>query len=518
MGNPLILSIDCGTQSLRAILFDENGEIQGKVQKPFEPPYFSVSPGWAEQEPLFYYDALCCSVNRLKSEKPDLFGNIIGVCVTTQRDTMCFLGKSGESVRPAILWLDQREAPVKLKDKVKPHEYMMFKAVHMTESLESVVKMGRPEWVKANEPENWAKTDKTVFLSCFLNYRLTGKMADSIANIIGHVPFDVKVPGWAKESDFKYRCFGIGKDKLPELIPSGELLGKITAAAARETGIPEGLPVYAAASDKGAETLGNGAITEDVASISFGTTATVQLTTKKYVEPLSFIPPYPAAIAGYYNPEFQVYRGYWMINWFKKEFAAHEIEEAAKTGARPEALLDRRLKEIPPGCDGLMLQPYWTPGIKMVNAKGAIIGFNDSHNRIHLYRAIIEGINYALMDGMGMIQAKTKTPVTKIALSGGGAQSDEVGRITADMFGLPVCRVQTFETSGLGAAIIGFVAAGVYKDYNEAVGKMVRNISVFEPDPENAATYKRLYDEVYRNMFKSLSPMYKTIKGILKIN
>ena len=114
----------------------------------------------------------------------------------------------------------------------------------------------------------------------------------------------------------------------------------------------------------------------------------------------SFIPPYDSILPGHYTPEIEIFRGYWLISWFKQEFAQKEVMEAVELKLQPEELLNRRLKEVPAGCDGLVLQPYFTPNLTMPDAKGAVIGLSDVHTRIHLYRAIIEGINFALMDGM----------------------------------------------------------------------------------------------------------------------
>ena len=160
------------------------------------------------------------------------------------------------------------------------------------------------------------------------------------------------------------RCFcDIPEEKLCRLIPSGNTVGKITADFAALTGVPAGLPLISTGSDKGCETLGLSVLTPDKASISFGTTATIQLAVKKYFEPQKFLPAYPAVINDMYNPEIEIYRGFWMLSWFVREFAAAEVMEAQARGCAPEQLLDQAIEDIPPGSDGLLLQPYWTPGI-----------------------------------------------------------------------------------------------------------------------------------------------------------
>ncbi|OQA47316.1 MAG: Xylulose kinase [Firmicutes bacterium ADurb.Bin300] len=183
-------------------------------------------------------------------------------------------------------------------------------------------------------------------------------------------------------------------------------------------------------------------------------------------------------------------------------------------GVHAEDLLNKELSQIPPGSGGLIIQPYWTPELMLKDARGAIIGFNDTHTRIHIYRAIIEGINFALMDGIERIEHKTKTPITRVMVAGGGSQSDEICQITADMLGRPVCRVQTHETSGLGAAILGFTGIGEFSSLTEAVKSMVQHKDVFTPDTKNNSVYRKLYEQVYKNMYPALKGLYKATNGI----
>lgn len=513
----LILSIDCGTQSLRALLFNKQGELMALEKVVYERPYFSKAAGWAEQDAKVYYKALCDAVNKLRKNNGELFAKIAAVAVATQRDSVVFLDKDKKPLRPCILWLDQREADLRLPDIFNKAVVSALPNVGPKHVIEHALRRSRAQWVRKNEPELWEKTDKYVLLSCYLNLKLTGKVSDSAASQIGYIPFDVKNFDWRKtDGSVFYRLFGISKAQMPELVLPGGLLGGVTAEAAGETGIPEGLPVIAAASDKGCETLGNGCLSEDMASVSFGTTATVEITTNKYIEVHRLVAPFPSAIKGYYNPEYEVFRGYWLISWFKKEFASHEIEQAKLLGTSAEELLNKELSKIPAGSGGLMIQPYWTPELMLSGARGAIIGFDDTHTRIHIYRAIIEGINFALMDGIERIEHKTKTPITRVIVAGGGSQSAEICQITADMFGRPVCRVQTHETSGLGAAVLGFTGIGEYASLEDAVATMVRHKDVFEPDTKKHRVYSRLYNEVYKNMYPALKGLYKTSGEILE--
>jgi sugar (pentulose or hexulose) kinase len=157
--------------------------------------------------------------------------------------------------------------------------------------------------------------------------------------------------------------------------------------------------LIATAADKATEVIGAGCLDPSIGCLSYGTTATINTTHKKYTEVIPLIPPYPSAVPGYYSMEVQIYRGFWMVSWFKDEFGQVEKREAEKRGIEAEELFDELLRTVPAGAEGLILQPYWSPGLKIPGpeAKGAVIGFGDVHTRAHFYRAIIEGLAYSLL-------------------------------------------------------------------------------------------------------------------------
>lgn len=510
--SPLVLTFDIGTQSARAMLVDKAGTIIDKCQIAFEKPYFSKFPGWAEQDPDFYWDVICEVSQQLKARNLVYWENIIAVSCTSIRDTCVCLDAENKPLRDAILWLDQREA--NNLESIPFVNSMMFQLAQASKVIELIRRVSPCNWIIKNEPEVWEKTKTFVLISAYFYYKFTGRLVDSSANIVGHVPFDVKTRKWAAKNNITRCLFDVEDDKLCELVEPGEKIGKITAEAAAKTGIPEGTPFVATGPDKACETLGLTCIHEDTAALSFGTTATVEITTNQYFEPLPFAPPYPA-IVGKYNPEVEIFRGYWLISWFKKEFAIKEVEEAAQLGIAPEELLNTRLKEIPPGCDGLIMQPYFTPGATMPHAKGAIIGFSDIHTRIHIYRSIVEGINFGLMEGLHAIEKRGKLSVRKLFVAGGGSRSDEICQITANMFGLPVYRTQTHEASGIGSSIVAFVGMGEFTGYDDAIASMVQVTSEFRPDMNEHKIYKELYSRVYLKTFENLVPLYQEINNIL---
>lgn len=367
-----------------------------------------------------------------------------------------------------------------------------IRAAGMMGTLKLQYQKSHCNWIRENEPEIWGKTKKYVLLGTYLNYKLTGKLRDSTASIVGYVPYDFKNRRWKKKNDLVRPVFDIPNEMMCDLVEPGETIGHLTPQAAEDLELPVDLKLIATGTDKACEVLGLGCVNKKRAAISFGTTATITFTTDHYLEPENFIPPYDSILPGHYTPEVEISR----ISWFKKEFAQKEVAEAIEKKVQPEEILNQRLKEVLAGCGGLVLQPYFTPNLTMPETKGAVIGLSDMHTRIHLYRVVIEGINFALMDGMRHMEKRGGFRFEEIRVGGGGAQSSEICQITADMFGIPVVRTQTYEVSGIGSAIPAFVALGVYKNYKEVLSHMV---------------FKK---EVYLQIYPRLSEIYAKIGEI----
>jgi sugar (pentulose or hexulose) kinase len=510
---PLILAIDNGTQSVRALLFDARGNLVGKGKQEIE-PYFSKEPGWAEQHPEYFWEQLgeaCKLLWKNTEATPD---QVAGVTVTTQRGTVINLDEYGQPLRPAIIWLDQRHA--KVEGPVKGPWGWLFKLARLEDTINRFREKTQANWIAQNEPEIWAKTRHFLLLSGYLNYRLTGQFRDSTGSQVGYLPFDYKKHRWAGQRDFKWQTMPIEPSMLPELVAPGETLGHLTDEARVHLGLSKSLPVIAAASDKACEILGSGGLTPDIGCMSYGTTATINTTSQRYVEPIRLMPPYPSALPGHYSTEVMIYRGFWMVSWFKREFGLREQKLAAERGIEPEALFDELVRAVPPGSMGLMLQPYWSPGVRQPGpeAKGSIIGFGDVHTRSHIYRAILEGLAYALREGKEKIEKRSGVKIRKLRVAGGGSQSDAAMQLTADVFGLPAERPHTYETSGLGAAIDAAVGLGLHPDFDTAVANMTRVGDVFHPNEETRALYQRLYSEVYLKMYPQLQPLYRKIREI----
>lgn len=492
--------------------FTHSGDLVDRVRVPLTPPYRAPHPGWAEQDPQAYWDAVTGSCRMLWAHGVVRPAAVRAVALTTQRATVINLDAHGRPLRPAILWLDQRRA-----DRY-PSVGGVWKALFTLAGLRGTLAYLQAEaeanWLWANQPDLWRATARYLLLSGYLTHRLSGRYVDSVGCQVGYIPFDYRRLTWCRPSDWKWQAIPVRGEMLPDLVPPGRPIGEITTAAARETGLPAGLPVVAAASDKACEVLGAGGLEPSVGCIGYGTTATISVTSRRYLEPVRLIPPYPSALPGAYNLEVQVSRGMWLASWFAQEFGHAVHAEADREGIPAEAVLDRLAGQVPAGSRGLVLQPYWAPGVRFPGpeARGAVVGFTSSHTRADLYRATLEGLAYAMREGRERIERRTRVGLQEVRVCGGGATSDLVMQITADVLGLPAVRPHVSDAAGLGAAILAATGIGMHDDIASAVRAMTRVGSVFHPGPARAV-YDHLYRDVYRRLYQRLRPLYQAIRA-----
>ena len=503
----LILAIDFGTQSVRALAYSQSGECRAKHQLPID-QYQHPEPGWTEHDVEGFWTLLTASCQGLWTQGVDPT-EIAAVVVTTQRATVINLDEMGRPLRPAIIWTDQRRAPP--RGRLPWLWRMLFGLLRIRPIVENLEAEAEANWLERHQPELLAQTAHFLLLSGYLNYRLTGEFKDSAGSQVGYVPFDFKKQDWCADSDWKWHSMAIKRYMLPNLCAVGETLGAVTAEAAEATGLPVGVPVIAGAADKACEVLGVGALEAGIASVSCGTTATINTTRSKYVEVVPFMPAYPAALPEHFNTEIQVFRGFWMVSWFLEQFGGVERRQASGRGVSAETLLDELLAQTEPGAGGLILQPFWNPvlGETGPEGRGSIIGFKDFHTRAHVYRALIEGLAFALRSGKERIERRTKTPITCIRLSGGGAQSDQVAQIVADVLNLPVERFDDCEASGRGAAMVGATAMGWYPSITAAGEAMLGETHRIMPDPRAAERYEALYESQYRPLYGKLKSLFE---------
>lgn len=511
-----VLAIDVGTQSVRALAFDALGNLIAGVQLHYDQPYESAKPGFAEQDADYFWRYIADACQQLWKTGDVLAHEIAGVAVTTQRATIVPLDEHGVPLRKAMLWLDQRKAELVPTVGATMEALLFF--TRLRKSVRALQASAQANWLLLHEPDLWAKIKKYIFLSGYVTYKLTGEFKDSTACQVGYIPFDYQAQTWPRASHWMWRAIPVKREWLPTLVQPGGILGYVTVEAAACTGLVVGLPVIAAASDKACETLGAGCLDESQGCIGYGTTATINVNVARYKEPVFLQPAYPSAAAGQYQMEIQIFRGFWLVSWFKDEFAKEEQRMAKERGIPVEVWLDREIADVKAGADGLLLQPFWSAGVRYpgLEARGAVIGFHAGHTKAHLYKALLEGLAYSMREGKERIERKTGTLLTKMFICGGGSQSDQMMQITADVLGMPVVRTKIHEASGLGAAILATVGVGWHADLHVAVRAMTGQGESFEPRKQQVQVYDQVYRHQYRRMYSRLRPLYRAMSGLQK--
>lgn len=510
-----MLAIDCGTQSVRAIVFDAAGETLARSQVALD-ACRTPQTDRHEIDVEALWAALVAACQTLWQEHPELKSSLCAMAVTSQRGTLVPLDATGRALAPAISWMDRRRA-----NRVPPLPPLwraLFAAARAGDVVRHLQREAEVNWWAEHEAAMLGRADKVMLVSGFLNWRLSGRCLDATAAQVGYLPFDYRRQAWCRPSDWRWKALALLPSQCPELVPATQALGAVCAEAAHQTGIPQGLPVIAAGADKACEALAAGTMAPGVACVSVGTSVSISTGTQGYVEALPFSPAYPAAAPGMYCSEIQTSCGFWMVRWFLEEFGQLERQVAARQGVAPEVVFDALAASVPVGAAGLMLQPHWSPGVRhpAADARGSMIGFGPEHGRAHLARAILEGQAHAMREGRDYVERATGRPIKTLVIVGGASGSDLVMQIMADVLGLPAMRLHTPEAAALGAAMDAAVGAGLHADIQAATAAMARAGPCFRPEVENSALYDRLHREVYRPLYGRLAPLYANLTEILR--
>lgn len=514
MGNEgYIMSIDIGTQSVRAIVFTPDGEIIAN-ERIISEPYYSLQPGWAEVPADSIWQNVCIVTKGVAKQLGENINKVKACSITANRDNIIPLDEDNNYIRDWITWVDQRRTPEAI-EYARKHIKGLEKIIHSVKKsfFDLITSRSKFNWFKFHEPETYKKTKKYLTMSGLITYKLIGKFHDSMGMQAGVLPFNTEKFDYY-DIDLVYKTLGVKREQLADkLFHAGEIMGYVTEEASRVSGLPEGLPIIAAGGDKQCETLGSGSFSEKQAVISYGTMATIALTSKKYIKSNHFsYYTFPSTIAGAWNPEYNIITGYWLVTWFCRQYAKEQDFPSFIKEMNEEAI------KIPPGSKGLFVYPFWAPHPELYpNARGSVIGLTDDHTKAHLFRAILEGIAYTLKDGLKLIQKGTKKEIEEIYIVGGGSKSDVAMQITADIFNVNTIRLQIPEVCALGAAIPAGIAVGMFKNEEDGLKQMLKGKEVFTPKLENVKIYEDIYENVYKKMYKTNESIFKTLRKYEKL-
>lgn len=513
MEKKYILAIDIGTQSVRAMCFDQKGQLIANERIVSEPCH-AKRLGWVEAKPNSFWENVCYCTNKVREKIKDDVKYIKAISLTTNRDNILCVDKDGNPLRDWITWMDQRLCPEAVKG-TKSNISKSAKVIRYAKKsfFDMVSERSKFNWLKYNEPEIYKNTYKFLTLCGHITYKMTGLYHDAVGLQMGVYPYDIKNFEFFRIKGI-YEIIGVERERLADKVfQAGEVMGTLSKQAAKETGLLEGIPIVAAGADKQCETVGAGAKFEEEAVISYGTMAAISVLTQNYVasKNMSFYT-WASSYPNKFNPEFYVDRGYWLVTWFCTQYA--------KEQDHPSFLLkmNEQASHIPPGCNGLLVFPFWAPHyVVYPHGKGVLLGFTDDHTPAHVYKAILESIAYALKDGLKLIEKASKKKIKRLLVVGGGSKSDVAMQLTADIFNIDVVRLSSNEIGAIGAVAIGGYSVGMFPSIEEGVDSLIKPIKVFKPIKENVEVYEDLYNNVYKKLYKNNLESFKHLEKYAKI-
>lgn len=439
----MLLGIDLGTGSAKALLLATDETAIAEASSPY--PVRAPQPGWAESDPEEWWIAVGTAVRQVIQNRADrvqaigLSGQMHGVVLSDGR---------GNPLRPAILWADTRSRTA-------------LAAYHALEP-ESVKRLGNPItagmagptllWLREHEPDPYREARWALQPKDWLRFRLTGAAATEPSDASGTLLYDVLSDDWAWNL---VAALNLRSDWFPKLIPSSAIAGYLTALASEHLGLPVGLPVIAGAADTAAAALGNGLVEPGVVQLTIGTGAQVMtLRSEAAIDPHDRTHLYRAAVPN---------------QWYA--LAAMQNAGLALEWARTILGLDwqhvyAEAFSVPAGCEGATFLPYLTgertPHLDP-DVRGAWVGLGLHHTRAHLMRAALEGVAFAIRQGLEALAA-TGIPVTELRLAGGGTQEMLWQQLLADVFQVPLYATPVAAASARGAALLAGIGIGAYAD------------------------------------------------------
>ena len=484
----MIVGIDVGTQSLKAVVVDEGLQICGEAATAYQPVF--PKPGWAEHSPAVWESALAPTIQRALEAAQVVPGNVRALGIGGQLDGCIAVGGDGLPVHPCLIWMDRRAqdeiAGLPAVD-IRNRTGVILDPSHMAAKI---------KWLKRNI--SGAETGCVYHQPVsYLVYRLTGN------HVIDHGLASTSMLYSLSSRTFDpwlLNLFGIDCAELPDLADATDTAGKLSVEGSRLTGLAAGIPVAVGTGDDFSTPLGAGAVAPGRLVCVLGTAEVVgAVHPTAAVDQGGLVETHAFAGQTYYieNPG-------WLsggaLAWFNQVFGLHDFKQ-----------LDELADSVPPGSDGLTFLPGLSGTMApewVASARGCFYGLTPAHGTAHMARAMLEGPAFAMRDVIDRLNAMGVETRSILAL-GGGANSSTWVKIRSDLTGLPVEVPATVDTAPVGSALLAAVAAGIQPDLMTAA-QVVGGAGVMHtvaPDP----TVKPAYDQAhaaYRRLFDCLRPMF----------
>ena len=471
------IGVDIGTNSTRAMLTDPKGRQLAIASRSY--PLNCSRPGWAEQNAEHWYAAVAETVRDVLPENP---GDVAGISFSTQGGSTLPVDANGLPLRPAISWMDNRSLAQAQRLNVLRGKQAWYTATGMTPSPHSSV--SHIVYLAEHEPDCFARARWFLTTSDYINLKLTGKAAIDRTNALMTGMLHQKSGAW---DPFALDAAGISVERLPEILPSGALVGGLTAQAASDLGLPEGTPVYNGVHDQYACALGCGAVHAGDSMLSCGTAwVLLGVSNKTIPDAHCALTPGFHAVENMRGAFYAISAGSQTLNWVLRQtgLSVAELDEANRISAT-------RISQN----QDLFFYPYLAGPVNLdqsQRAQGILAGLSLSTDRYDLVLAAMEGIVFETVRAISLF-AKAGLSIAQLRMLGGAANSDLWAEILSAASGLAVARPQMNESALMGAAMLALTGSKAFPDLAHASGALLGDIRVTEP----AAARKAFYEEKY---------------------
>ena len=497
----LLLGLDVGTSGSKAVLIKPDGVVLAEAITEY--PMAVPRPGWAEQNPEDWWQAIVASIKQVLAHAGG--DSIAGIGLTGQMHGLVLLDEAGKVLRPCIMWNDQRTASqcAEIEQKVGRAKLIELAGKPALTGFTA----GKILWVRENEPAVYRRARHVLLPKDYVRYRLTGAFAMDVADGSGTLLMDVGKRTWSGEL---LGLLDIPREWLPPLHESHEVVAEVSGAAAAAIGLRVGTPVVAGAGDQAAQSIGTGIAREGIVSVTIGTSGVVFAATSNYAfDPTGGLHAYCHAVPDTWHLMGVTLSAGGSLRWFRDALCEPEKAEAARTGRDVYDIITDLAATAPVGSDGLFFLPYLT-GERTPHAdpdaRGVFFGLSLRHTKAHMARAVLEGVTFSLRECLDLLCGLGQS-CARVRVSGGGSRSAFWRQMMADVFGVEIVEVNVTQGAAYGAALLAGVGAGVYASVSEACDRTIHQTGSTSPGPE-APAYAGSYGR-YRALYPALAPEFK---------
>jgi xylulokinase len=500
MADFYLIAHDLGTSGTKAALTDLNGCVLATAERNY-PVYYSADGG-AEQDPQEWWQAIVDTTREMMAKSKVSPQQVAGLSMSAQMVGTVPVDRDGNPLRRVMIWLDSRAEK----------EAAYLREVTQLPFIGGKAPSAKVLWIKQNEPEVYARTYKMLDCKDYLQFRMTGVYGTDYTLSSATTMFNPWEMGWWGDV---LGAMEVPVEMLPTAMPSTQIVGNLTAAAAGELGLLEGTPIVSGGGDVPCAVIGSGAISEGRVHLYLGTSAWVIAVAPDFnMEAEGITPGIGCDPAGFMlGGEMDNAGG--CLKWFSENLFGQEERQAAQDkGISVFQLMDEMAAGIPAGCEGLLFLP-WVWGERAPvdddQVRGGFVNLGLNHTKAHMVRAMLEGIGHHLRWIFETLE-KAGVPVQEANVIGGGAKSSFWLQLLADVSGVKLLQVEgPLDACARGAAMTAAVGLGYYKDFQE-VEKIIRLTGAeFTPDPQK----REIYDAAYANFRFIYQPLSDIGKGLV---